>query len=178
MIKEKEWFLGEPSAMREGQSPLCYDTICMGGTFDHMHSGHKLLLTQACMLTKKKMIIGISADKLLEKKRNADIIEPWDQRAGYVRDFLQRLRGTTKIELDIFELVDPCGKGATEPDIDAVILTKEVEKGGHMINSQRKENGFKELPFAFVDIIFSEGKEGDMSAKTSSTYIRDYIKAN
>lgn len=66
-IRELSWFL-ESSEMAKEQSPLMFNTICMGGTFDHMHSGHKLLLTQAVMLTRKKMIIGIAADKLLAKK--------------------------------------------------------------------------------------------------------------
>ena len=105
------------------------------------------------MLTGNKMIIGISADALLVKKKNADLIEPWGQRAGYVGDFLRRLRGNS-FDLDIFELVDPAGKGATEPNIDGIILTKEVEKGGHFINDKRKENGLSQLPFAFVYLVF------------------------
>jgi cytidyltransferase-like protein len=40
----------------------------MGGTFDHMHLGHKLLLTQACLLTKDTLHVGITGDALLAKK--------------------------------------------------------------------------------------------------------------
>lgn len=108
------------------------------------------------------------------------MIEKWEERAGYVDEFLHRLRGTTNFEYDIFELVDPAGKAGTESDIDGVILTKEVEKGGHFINERRKENGLSQLPFAFVDLVFAEGdKDGqNMENKISSSLIRDYIKAN
>ena len=29
-----------------------FNAVCLGGTFDHMHSGHNYLLTQAALLTK------------------------------------------------------------------------------------------------------------------------------
>ena len=46
----------------------------LGGTFDHMHSGHRLLLTQAAMFTKSRMVIGVTADELLKKKKYAEVI--------------------------------------------------------------------------------------------------------
>ena len=133
----------------------------MGGTFDHLHSGHKLLLTNACFLTQKKMIIGIAADKLLQKKANKELIENYASRSGYVREFLQRLRGVDGYELDIFELTDPVGKAGTVEDIDGIILTQETIRGGAMINTQRKEQDFKELPMTFIDLMFGDADTTD-----------------
>ena len=65
-----------------------YDSVCLGGTFDHMHSGHKLLLTQAALLTGKRMLIGVTSDALLQKKKYASVLEPYSKREEYVRQFL------------------------------------------------------------------------------------------
>jgi hypothetical protein len=35
-------------------------TVALGGTFDHLHAGHKILLSMACWLGSKRVIVGIS----------------------------------------------------------------------------------------------------------------------
>ncbi|PHH83545.1 hypothetical protein CDD82_7586 [Ophiocordyceps australis] len=77
-----------------------YNTVCLGGTFDHLHPGHKLLLHAAVMLLRLPLlqdaqqttcctlIIGISGDELLVKKQFADELQSWDLRARCVIDFL------------------------------------------------------------------------------------------
>ena len=63
----------------------------MGGTFDHMHLGHRLLLTQACLVTKGTLHCGVTADSLLTEKAYAKLIEPFEVRSKAVKDFLKRL---------------------------------------------------------------------------------------
>jgi len=45
-----------------------YEAVCLGGTFDHMHLGHKLLLSKALLCTKKRILVGVTTDVLLKKK--------------------------------------------------------------------------------------------------------------
>lgn len=37
-------------------------TIALGGTFDHLHAGHKILLSMACWLAGRRVIVGISGE--------------------------------------------------------------------------------------------------------------------
>ncbi|KAH8906193.1 Nucleotidylyl transferase [Coniochaeta sp. PMI_546] len=78
----------------------CYPVVCLGGTFDHLHPGHKLLLTAGALLLKVpekgspnacKFIIGVTGDEMLKTKKYAEFVEPWETRARNVLVFLSTL---------------------------------------------------------------------------------------
>lgn len=82
-----------------------YRVVCLGGTFDHLHAGHKLLLTAAAMLlgvpegplpAPARFIIGITGDELLKRKKYAEFVQPWDQRVGNVIEFLASMLQLSK----------------------------------------------------------------------------------
>ena len=77
-----------------------YPTICLGGTFDYLHPGHKLLLAAGALLLQVphkdssqscRYIIGITGDELLKDKKFANYVQPWDVRARNVIGFLARI---------------------------------------------------------------------------------------
>ncbi|KAK3346152.1 hypothetical protein B0T25DRAFT_270358 [Lasiosphaeria hispida] len=74
--------------------------VCLGGTFDHLHPGHKLLLTAAALLLQVphkdssqscRFVIGVTGDELLKSKKYAEFVQPWEDRARAVTFFLSRL---------------------------------------------------------------------------------------
>ena len=124
----------------------------MGGTFDHLHNGHKLLLSQALLSSDQKIIVGITTDSLLAKKAYAEYLEPFEARKHAVLNFCKRLNPNLfssetgePDRLEIAPLSDPVGPTGTDPDLEALILTREVEKGGYMINQVRGDKGLKHL---------------------------------
>ena len=44
----------------EKDTPPLYPVVAVGGTFDHLHAGHKILLSMAAWITEKKLIIGVT----------------------------------------------------------------------------------------------------------------------
>ena len=40
--------------------PSTYPVVVLGGTFDHLHSGHKILLSMAAWIAHEKMIVGMT----------------------------------------------------------------------------------------------------------------------
>lgn len=78
-----------------------HTSVAVGGTFDHLHIGHKLLLTmtaflldypekdtpdEECLIT-----IGITGDDMLKNKKFSSVLEPWQTRQFNVIDFLQSI---------------------------------------------------------------------------------------
>lgn len=57
----------------EGSGSL--PTVALGGTFDHLHPGHQILLTMACWLASRRVIVGITDDILLSNKSDRDLLE-------------------------------------------------------------------------------------------------------
>lgn len=54
----------EPIASNEISLPLSnpktFDHVAVGGTFDHLHAGHKILLTMTAWITGKRLICGVT----------------------------------------------------------------------------------------------------------------------
>ena len=146
-----------------------------------MHLGHRLLLTQACLVTRSVLHCGVTSDTLLTKKAYASYIEPYEERLAAVKDFLSRL--APHIEVRFFELQDPIGIAADLAELQACVLTQETKKGGEMINDARRAKGIAPLNLVFADMILTtdpSSPRGDaevtsFSNKMSSTIVRQYL---
>ena len=44
------------SKVREGQ----YSDVALGGTFDHLHAGHKILLSMTAWITSHRVVCGVT----------------------------------------------------------------------------------------------------------------------
>ncbi|KAI1322036.1 cytidylyltransferase [Xylariaceae sp. FL0255] len=90
-----------------------YPVVCLGGTFDHLHPGHKLLLTAAALLLRvpekegalpARFIIGITGDELLKRKKYAEFVQSWDERVGNVVEFLSSVLQLSKSGWEVPEI--------------------------------------------------------------------------
>jgi phosphopantetheine adenylyltransferase len=90
---------GEEPSHRYSDAAIDHASVAVGGTFDHLHIGHKLLLTMfAFVLGKRKasaaqqapgtLTVGITGDALLKNKKFAEHLESWKRRQQSVHDFL------------------------------------------------------------------------------------------
>nr|AGU68220.1 pantetheine-phosphate adenylyltransferase [Strigomonas galati] len=141
----------------------CYDYVAVGGTFDHLHSGHKLLLTTAVLHTLRKLRVGVTGDALLQKKKFAEYLQSNEVRKKAVRDFLQHIRQDVELEIETIE--DVSGGTDTIPDVKAIALSPETEKSLDIINDLRKKNG-NLPPLAGIRIPFVSSSSGEVISST------------
>ncbi|OSS46077.1 hypothetical protein B5807_07989 [Epicoccum nigrum] len=74
-------------------------SVAVGGTFDHLHIGHKLLLTMFAFVLGRRqqseapsvLTVGITGDALLVNKKFADHLESWKARQEATHDFLHSI---------------------------------------------------------------------------------------
>ena len=87
-----------PAEQQSVDSWNSHRSVAVGGTFDHLHAGHKLLLTMTALVLEPTsgldaskrtyLTIGITGDDLLHNKKYREEVETWEQRQSSVQRFL------------------------------------------------------------------------------------------
>lgn len=124
--------------------------VAIGGTFDHLHKGHKSILAYSLEVS-QKVSIGITTDQMLRNKSFSNSIESYRKRRQGVIDYLQSLNLLARAKL--FELKDIYGIASTDKTLQAIIVTKETHQNASKINILRKKNNLKPLNIVEVPLI-------------------------
>ena len=151
---------------QEADYPI-YTKLSLGGTFDHLHYGHRKLLTLALLCCKKELVIGITSSMMLTKKSHQSIIHSYMERKKAVEYFIKSLK--PKMKTVLIELNDPFGPTITDPDIDAILVSSETIRAAFKINHIRQEKGYK-----LLDILVTYRTD---SVILSSSFIRDKLSS-
>ena len=96
-------------SISDDRSRKLHTAIAVGGTWDHIHIGHKLLLTMFAFLAQPRqsgqtvLTIGITGDELLKNKKYAELLESWHERQLSIRNFLIQILDFRPISEAIFK---------------------------------------------------------------------------
>ncbi|XP_030561161.1 bifunctional coenzyme A synthase [Drosophila novamexicana] len=177
-ISQPTIFLGDTNstdaqlAEAEGQpaSQQIYPTVVLGGTFDRIHIGHKIFLTQAVLRTCKRLVVGVTTAAMTKGKILPELILPVEQRIAELREFLLDIDNT--LQYDIVPIDDPFGPTQHDPDMDMIVVSAETLRGGQKVNEIRASKQLRQLDIFAIDIVESNVHDGIHESKVSSSNTR------
>jgi len=135
--------------------------IVCGGTFDHIHAGHKKLLDE-CILNGEKVTVGVATKALSRHKAYLSSLETYSKRVENVTSY--------NTSLNIYKLTDIFGPTLVNTSIDAICVTEDTVIGANLINEKRLQIGMKPLFIIRVPFVYDETNE-----KISSERIRQGV---
>jgi len=139
----------------------------MGGTFDHLHEGHKYLIKTALSFS-KKVVIGLTTEVLLKNKKAVSKLEDYETREKNLRLFIKSITDSDRV--DIIELKDPYGPPINEPEYEGIIVSQETYKTALKINEIRESKAFTPLIIIVIPLIKDKNNK-----KISSTALRERL---
>ena len=126
--------------------------VCIGGTFNIFHSGHKFLIDKAFETagTNGSVFIGLSSGDLINSKKK---VETFKKRKKVLECYL-----TEKGFLDrafIKPITDKYGP-SINGEFDAIVVSGETVKTAKEINYKRRKKGNKPLKIIKIPLILAK----------------------
>ncbi|XP_040292999.1 bifunctional coenzyme A synthase isoform X2 [Bufo bufo] len=157
----------------EGNPLQSHSNVVVGGTFDRLHNAHKILLSVCCLLSERRLLIGVGDKELLDNKVLKELIEPYEQRVEKLSQFLVDVKPS--LEYDIVPISDPYGPSITDPDLTCIVVSEETQRGGLSVNKRRLENGLDELTIHQIHLVTDPQHSENEEEKISSSSFRNRL---
>lgn len=126
--------------------------VAVGGTFDKLHRGHRQLL-KAAFSAGERVIIGLSTDLFVKKLHKPHKVDCYGAR---LRELIRFLSDNDYLKrAQIIPLEDRFGIAATDPDLDALIVSEMKESVALEINNLRVKSGIKPLKILTIDMVLA-----------------------
>jgi pantetheine-phosphate adenylyltransferase len=126
--------------------------VCLGGTFNIFHKGHRHLLDKAFETAGKDgfVFIGLSDGYLTSQKK---FVTPYTRRSNAIKDYIIGKGFTTK--WSISPITTKYGL-AIDQDFDAIIVSPETRTNAVEINDKRESLGKKPLRIMEITYILAD----------------------
>lgn len=162
--------------MSSASSSAMFKNVCLGGTFDGIHAGHKKLFGEALKLCNQRLIVGVTDHNMIKKKILWELILPVEERVQLVRNYLQDLNPS--LTYHVVPIGDIYGPTIEIEDLDAIVVSDETKKGADIINDARSKKNWRKLKVFIVDLLkdISSNHQDELrrlnEAKVSSSIMR------
>ena len=127
--------------------------VAVGGTFDVLHRGHRILLLKAFEIG-ERVLIGLCSDEFVKKLGKPHTTASYQERLEDLRIFLDNLGVTERSE--VIPLNDPFGPTVSDKCIQAVVVSDETRSTANQINDQRTKKGLNPLAIVTINMVPSE----------------------
>merc|ERR1711977_479096 len=166
----------EPADPEECCNPCSQmNHVCVGGTFDRLHAGHRLLLAVTVATCKQTIYLGITSEALLSKKRNRELLESFESRREHVVEFIRSMNPSLQVASG--ELGEQKPLAVTSEGMEGIVVSRETVAGATWINDERKTLGYKPLSVVAVNLVGAISQMAN-AKKLSSSDLREMDARN
>ena len=142
----------------------------MGGTFDHLHDGHKYLLRTALNIS-QFIEIGLTSQDLLDNKKGFSKLEDYATRKTNLKDFISSFTDLNRVSIVEIKDWNDMAKYSQDPDYEGLILSQETYSNAVKLNELREQKGLKPIILIVIPLLKDKN-----SRKISSTAIREKLE--
>lgn len=147
-----------------------YRRVVLGGTFDRLHLGHKILLGEGCLFAEENLTVGVTTGEMNLKKSLPELIQPTPVRIDSVVQFIETVK--PQIGHRVVPITDMFGPTNTDPDLQCIVVSDETKKGGDIVNQERQKKGYSALDVYVIDLVQDQCHGQFEEAKISSSSLR------
>ena len=138
--------------------------VAVGGTFEVIHKGHRLLLTKAFALG-DPVLIGLTSDDFANSTRGRRV-QPYRDREWALRAFLDRQFPGR--EYEIARIEDRFGPAVHLPDLEMLVVSENTHSTGLDLNAAREEAGLEPLQLVTIPHVRAEDGQPISSTRVLS----------
>ncbi|MFQ5782957.1 MAG: phosphopantetheine adenylyltransferase [Nitrosopumilus sp.] len=140
-----------------------FSLVAMGGTFDIIHRGHLVLLSNAFEIS-DKVIIGLTSDELATKK-GKNPTNKYQRRLENLTSVISKEFPTASYQIS--KLDNDFGPAVLEKGVEALVVSDETSDQGNVLNELRAEKNLPPVKVIAVPMFLA--KDG---TRVSSTRIK------
>lgn len=131
-----------------------YGHAVLGGTFDHFHVGHAVLLESAFRLG-REVSVGVTTEGFIAQhpKPAAERLQPYAARRRAVQRWVKARHPDRVVR--IVPLADTFGR-SVEGGVDVLVVSVDTQKGGRAVNAERRRLGRTPLPIEVVPVVLAD----------------------
>jgi inosine/xanthosine triphosphatase len=126
--------------------------VCMGGTFDVLHRGHRALLDAAFAAGDAGVVIGLTTDAFANAHRERRV-NHYEEREAGLRAYLEKMDYAGRAEV---RPIETSFGFALEPVFDAIAVTPETAGMGERINAERAKLGIAPLRVVVAPYVLAD----------------------
>jgi pantetheine-phosphate adenylyltransferase len=127
--------------------------VMVGGTFDPLHDGHKVLLSRSFEIAGRQgyVVIGLTTDSYASRKTHP--IRQFEIRKSELEEYINSRNFLTPF---VIEPLQNRFGSALDTDFDAIIVSEETLPVAVEINKLRREQGRKKVDIHQISCVLAE----------------------
>ncbi len=129
-----------------------FSLVAMGGTFDIVHRGHLILLSNAFDIS-DKVIIGLTSDALAAKKGKIPT-NNYDQRMNNLSKIISKQFPHSSFQIS--KLDSDFGPAVLEKDVEALVVSDETSNQGKILNDLRSDKKLSPVEIITVPMFLAQ----------------------